>query len=165
MRIAAKFKTWPEIAGEVEILKEAGKKIVFTNGCFDILHYGHVMYLDQAKSCGDVLIVGLNSDDSVSRLKGPSRPVNGQFERAIVLCALEAVDYVVLFQEDTPYELISLIVPDILVKGGDWKADQIVGSDIVLKNGGQVKSLLFQDGYSTTNIIEKINEEKDNGSR
>ena len=137
------------------------KKVVFTNGCFDIIHAGHVQYLQQAKELGDILIVGLNSDDSVKRLKGSSRPINNQQDRKIVLEALRSVDYVLIFEEDTPYNLINQIKPDVLVKGGDWKVEQIVGSDIVLENGGEVKSLLFIDGASTTSIIEKILSKKE----
>jgi len=165
MNIAHRIKSWEEIKILSAELKQKGKKIVFTNGCFDIIHYGHVSYLSDARNLGDLLIVGLNSDDSVKRLKGASRPINSQFDRAYVLSALKPVDYVVIFEQDTPYDLIKLIMPDLLVKGGDWKPEQIVGSDLVLKNGGQVKSLQFQTGFSTTNIIEKLNEEKDNGSR
>ncbi|MBP7563028.1 MAG: D-glycero-beta-D-manno-heptose 1-phosphate adenylyltransferase [Candidatus Cloacimonetes bacterium] len=135
---------------------EKDKKIVFTNGCFDILHSGHVLYLEEAKSCGDMLILGLNSDQSVKRLKGESRPINNELDRAIVLSGLESVDYVVVFKEDTPYQLISAIQPDILVKGGDWAIDQIVGSDIVKNRGGEVISLSFIEGKSTTSIIKKV---------
>lgn len=131
-------------------------KIVFTNGCFDILHRGHVAYLNEAKSLGDVLVVGLNSDQSVKRLKGESRPVNAQEDRKFVLENLKSVDFVEIFEEDTPYNLINRVQPQVLVKGGDWKPDQIVGSDIVLAAGGEVKSLRFEDGYSTTGIIEKV---------
>lgn len=132
------------------------KKVVFTNGCFDILHSGHVEYLIQAKSCGDLLVVGLNSDESVKRLKGEERPINKQIDRKIVLENLKPVDFVFIFDEDTPYNLIKEIMPDVLVKGGDWKPSEIVGSDLVINNGGEVKSLMFKDGYSSTNIINKI---------
>ncbi|MBI9031054.1 D-glycero-beta-D-manno-heptose 1-phosphate adenylyltransferase [bacterium] len=165
MSIIMTLKSWEEIEKISQDIKEKGKKIVFTNGCFDILHYGHVSYLEEAKNLADVLIVGLNSDESVKRLKGPSRPINGQSERAYVLGALKSVDYVVIFDQDTPYELIKLITPDILVKGGDWTPQQIVGSDIVLEHGGEVKSLIFKTGFSSTKIIDKINEEKENGGR
>lgn len=131
------------------------KKIVFTNGCFDILHRGHVAYLNEAKNLGDILIVGLNSDASVKRLKGEMRPINKEQDRKFVLENLKSVDFVEIFNEDTPYNLIDSIKPNILVKGGDWKPDQIVGSDIVLKSGGQVRSLQFIDGFSTTKTIEK----------
>ena len=134
-----------------------GKKVVFTNGCFDILHRGHVTYLNEARSLGEVLVVGLNSDASVKRLKGESRPVNSEQDRKFVLENLKAVDYVFVFEEDTPLNLIKQVKPDILVKGGDWKPEQIVGSDFVLQNGGQVKSLNFVNGFSTTSTIEKIN--------
>lgn len=131
-------------------------KIVFTNGCFDILHRGHVAYLNEARKKGDHLIIGLNSDESIRRLKGDGRPVNNQEDRKYILEGLRSVDEVLLFEEDTPYELIKKINPDILVKGGDWKVESIVGSDIVLKNGGRVESLSFIGGYSTTSIIEKF---------
>ena len=144
-----------EIIGKI---KKDKKHIVFTNGCFDILHIGHIRYLKKAKELGDILIVGLNSDNSVKRLKGEERPINGELERAEMLLALKSVDYVVIFEEDTPYNLISTILPDILVKGGDWKEDEIVGSDIVKKHGGKVFSLPYIEGKSTTNIIKKIKE-------
>lgn len=131
-------------------------RVVFTNGCFDILHEGHVRYLAEAKSLGDKLIVGLNSDASVTKLKGPSRPINTSKSRAIVLAGLESVDAIIVFEEETPYKLISLLLPDILVKGGDWKTEDIVGSDIVIEHGGKVFSLSFHQGYSTTLIEEKI---------
>ena len=143
----------------IEQFKELtqNKKVVFTNGCFDILHRGHVTYLNEAKSLGDVLVIGLNSDASVARLKGPTRPVNHEEDRKFVLENLKAVDGVFIFEEDTPYNLINNLKPDILVKGGDWKAEDIVGSDIVLAKGGEVKSLNFVNGFSTTKTIEKIN--------
>ena len=137
------------------------KKIVFTNGCFDILHAGHVAYLNEARDQGDCLIIGLNSDSSVQKLKGPKRPIINEKERKFVLENLKAVDFVEYFSDETPYELIKEIGPDVLVKGGDWSVDEIVGSDIVLAKGGKVDSLLFKDGFSTTNIIEEIlNREK-----
>lgn len=138
------------------INKNRNKRIVFTNGCFDIIHGGHVAYLNEAKSLGDCLVVGLNSDSSVKRLKGNSRPINNEEERKFVLENLKAVDLVEIFEEDTPLDLITAISPNILVKGGDWSVDQIVGSDFVLSNGGEVKSLKFIDGLSTTGTIEKI---------
>jgi len=137
-------------------LKKKGAKVVFTNGCFDILHRGHVEYLNQAKALGDFLIIGLNSDSSVKKLKGDSRPVNTENDRAYILSNLFAVDCVVIFTEETPYEIISKILPDVLVKGGDWKAEDIVGSDVVIKNGGMVKSLKYVNNYSTTGLINKI---------
>lgn len=135
------------------------QKIVFTNGCFDVLHFGHVHYLLQAKELGDVLVVGLNSDDSVRRLKGPSRPINGEKERAFVLAALACIDYVVVFEEDTPKELIETVRPDVLVKGGDYALDQIVGADFVTRNGGSVTTLPFVEGFSSTRIIEQLKTE------
>ncbi len=133
-----------------------GKKVVFTNGCFDILHRGHVDYLAKAKALGDVLIVGVNDDRSVQRLKGPHRPVVGQDDRANVLAALKSVDYVLLFPEDTPYEIIKAIVPDMLVKGADWSIDKVVGRDIVESAGGSVQTIEFLPNRSTSGIIEKI---------
>jgi rfaE bifunctional protein nucleotidyltransferase chain/domain len=133
-------------------------KIVFTNGCFDILHRGHVTYLNEAKGQGDILVVGLNSDASVKRLKGDERPINNESDRKFVLENLKAIDFVEIFSEDTPLNLIKKIIPNVLVKGGDWSIDQIVGSEFVIENGGEVKSLKFIDGHSTTSTIEKINE-------
>ncbi len=132
------------------------KKVVFTNGCFDILHRGHVSYLNEAKAQGDILVLGLNSDASVKRLKGPTRPVNNEEDRKFVLENLKAIDYVFIFEEDTPFNLIKSLQPNVLVKGGDWKVEDIIGSDIVLANGGEVKSLNFINGFSTTSTIEKI---------
>lgn len=136
--------------------REAGCKIVFTNGCFDLIHVGHVLYLEEAKSLGDKLVVGLNSDSSVKRLKGPNRPIHDLFNRTHILASMSNVDAVVVFETDDPSGLIDAIMPDILVKGGDWKPEQIVGSEAVIKNGGVVRSLHFIDGYSTTRIEEKI---------
>lgn len=147
-----------EIAELSKKLKSEGKKIVFTNGCFDILHSGHVFYLQRAKQQGDILILGLNSDASVRRLKGEKRPINSESDRAIVISELKSIDYVVIFEEDTPLEIISLIVPDILVKGGDYKKEDVVGKEVVEKNGGEVVIIPFVDGKSTTNIINRINE-------
>ncbi|MCF7919491.1 MAG: D-glycero-beta-D-manno-heptose 1-phosphate adenylyltransferase [Candidatus Cloacimonetes bacterium] len=135
--------------------QKEGKKVVFTNGCFDILHKGHVLYLQEARELGDVLVIGLNSDASVKRIKGNSRPVNSENDRAVVLSALQMVDFVTIFEEDTPYELIKALQPDILVKGGDWQPEEIVGSDIVLARKGKVISLNYYAGYSTTEIIKK----------
>ncbi len=137
-------------------LQQQGKTVAFTNGCFDILHAGHATYLSQAAKLADVLVVGLNSDASVQRLKGPTRPVNAQDDRAIVLASLQSVSYVCIFEEDTPYELISAIQPDVLVKGGDYLIEQIVGADIVSGRGGRVLSLPFVEGKSTTSIIERM---------
>ncbi len=133
-----------------------GKRIVFTNGCFDILHRGHVSYLAEARRLGDFLVVGVNSDASVKRLKGPERPINNETDRSYVLGQLKSVDHVEIFTEDTPLSLILAVRPMILVKGGDWKIDQIVGAREVISSGGEVFSLNFVDGYSTTSIISKI---------
>jgi D-beta-D-heptose 7-phosphate kinase/D-beta-D-heptose 1-phosphate adenosyltransferase len=139
-----------------ERLRSEGKKVVFTNGCFDIIHPGHIDYLNKAKACGDVLIVGLNSDDSVKRLKGDKRPILNEEERAFILSNLKAVDFVTLFTEDTPFNIISDLIPDYLVKGGDWALDKIVGRDIVEQNGGKVRNIEFVTNQSTTGIIETI---------
>ncbi len=136
--------------------KKAGFKIVFTNGCFDILHVGHVRYLKSARKLGDKLILGLNSDASVRKLKGKDRPVVSQAERAELLSEFPFIDYIVVFGEDTPYRVIKSVLPDVLVKGGDWAPEKIIGSDVVLANGGNVKSLPYVKGRSTTNIIKKI---------
>jgi rfaE bifunctional protein nucleotidyltransferase chain/domain len=140
----------------ISTLKTQGKKIVFTNGCFDLLHLGHVSYLAEAKKLGDVLVVGVNSDASVSRLKGKSRPIKDEQSRLAILQNLKMVDHAVLFSEDTPYELIKSILPDVLVKGGDWTVDKIIGAELVLDNGGEVRSLPFIEGYSSTALIDKI---------
>ena len=137
-------------------IKAKRKKIVFTNGCFDLLHVGHIRYLAQAKKLGDFLIIGLNSDSSVKELKGEDRPINSFEDRATLLSAIESVDLVIMFEEQTPENLIKDIVPDILVKGGDYNIEDIVGYQIVIQNGGQVKTLSFYDGYSSTNYINKI---------
>jgi rfaE bifunctional protein nucleotidyltransferase chain/domain len=142
---------WDDLRKVIERRKSEGRKIVFTNGCFDIIHIGHIRYLKEAKLLGDILVVGLNSDRSVSVLK-PDRPVNPQDQRAEVLSSLEMVDYVALFDEETPYALIQLIQPDVLVKGGDWKKEDIVGSDIAK----ETLSLPYIQGVSTTGIIERI---------
>ncbi|MFY9074593.1 D-glycero-beta-D-manno-heptose-7-phosphate kinase [Malaciobacter mytili] len=146
------IKTFDEIEKIANRLRTQDKKIVFTNGCFDILHKGHVSYLNVAKSFGDVLILGLNSDESVKRLKGEERPINTQEDRAYILSALECVDYVVIFNEDTPYELISKVKPDVLIKGADYKGKEVVGSNIAK----ETKLVEFVDGKSTTKTIEKI---------
>ncbi len=154
--LPAKYQPAQDLAARVAQLRYAGKTIVFTNGCFDILHPGHIYTLTQAKALGDVLIVGLNSDASVKRLKGERRPILSQDERAVMLAALEAVDYVTTFEEDTPYTLIQQLQPDVLVKGGDWAPQTVVGQDIVEVNGGKVMFIPYQEGLSTTEIIEKI---------
>ena len=138
-------------------IKAERKKIVFTNGCFDLLHVGHIRYLAQAKKLGNFLIIGLNSDSSVKELKGEDRPINSFEDRATLLSAIESVDLVIMFEEQTPENLIKDIVPDVLVKGGDYNIEDIVGYQIVIQNGGQVKTLSFYDGYSSTNYIDKIN--------
>jgi len=154
-----------EIILDINILKKRifecrlnGKKIVFTNGCFDILHAGHIHYLKEAKKLGDFLLVALNSDESVKKIKGDKRPLVSEKNRMIVMEALYFVDFVTLFNEETPYDLIKMILPDVLVKGGDWDIEKIVGKDIVERNGGTVLNIPFKDGFSTTSIIEKIRE-------
>lgn len=132
------------------------QRVVFTNGCFDILHRGHITYLAQARQMGDLLVVGLNSDASVRRLKGPERPVNDEQSRALLLAALEMVDYVVLFEEDTPYNLILKVKPDLLVKGGDYDIDNIVGADFVRQRGGEVCTIPFVQGFSSSSIIDHL---------
>ena len=132
------------------------KDVVFTNGVFDLLHVGHVRYLNEAKNLGNILVVGMNSDNSVKKIKGPSRPINSLEDRATILLALKSVDYVVSFDDETPLNLIKKIMPDILVKGGDYKIEDIVGHKEVLENGGLVKSLPFHEGYSSTQFINQI---------
>lgn len=141
----------------MEELRRSKKKIVFTNGCFDILHPGHVDYLSQARDLGDFLILGLNTDNSVKRLnKAPNRPINNEQTRAMVLAGLTSIDAIVLFDEETPYELIKLIKPDVLVKGDDYMVEKIVGYDVVKAQGGEVVTIPFLKGYSTTKLIQKI---------
>ena len=141
----------------VNVWRLKSDRVVFTNGVFDILHRGHVEYLEEAAALGDRLVIGLNSDSSVQRLgKGPDRPINDQDSRALVLTALRCVDAVVIFEEDTPLELITAIKPDVLVKGGDWKTAQIVGCDLVKSYGGEVRSLKLVDGFSTTSLVDRI---------
>jgi D-glycero-beta-D-manno-heptose 1-phosphate adenylyltransferase len=159
-KIHDKIKSFDEIKESVRDWQSKDYKIVFTNGCFDLLHYGHIHYLAEARDLGDKLIVGLNSAASVRRLKGINRPINDELTRQHLLAALAFVDAVVVFEDDTPYDLIKIIEPDILVKGGDWQPSQIVGSDIVLAKGGEVRSLPFIEGYSTTNIERKIKESR-----
>ena len=140
----------------LEPLRSAGKQIVFTNGCFDLLHAGHVKYLQQARQLGDLLVLGLNSDASIRRLKGEKRPLLEETERAQILAALDCIDYLIIFDEDTPLDLLQLVRPDILVKGGDYSVDQVVGKDLVESYGGRVELIQFVEGKSTTNIVEKI---------
>ncbi len=155
-KAADKIKTKPEAKAIVDSWKKQGLKVVFTNGCFDILHLGHVDYLEKARSLGDKLVLGLNTDDSVSRFKGPSRPIQDENSRAHILASLQFIDLVVFFNEDTPLDLISTLIPQILVKGSDYLAENIVGADVVKKHGGVVKTIEFVPGYSTTKIVEKI---------
>jgi len=150
--VTPKIQTWEAIQSTVADWKAGGLKIVFTNGCFDILHFGHIHYLAEARSLGDKLVIGLNSAASVSRLKGSHRPINDELTRTHLLAALQMVDAVVQFEQDTPYELIKIVQPDILVKGGDWQPHEIVGADVVQAAGGDVRSLPYIEGYSTTNI-------------
>jgi len=155
-KIQSKILSLDELKRALSVYRLKSKKIVFTNGVFDILHLGHIDYLAKAADEGDALIVGINTDASTRRLKGPNRPINPQEQRATVLASLHFVDAVVLFDEDTPYNLINIVQPDILIKGSDYKPDEIVGSDIVLKRGGQVKTVDLVEGYSTTLIEKKI---------
>lgn len=159
MRVEAaqtRVLTQPEMQRLVERLRAEACRIVFTNGVYDLLHPGHIRYLQQARSLGDVLIVGVNADVSVRRIKGPARPINPEGERAEVVAALACVDAAVVFGEDTPAEIIRLVQPDVLVKGSDWPADQIVGRDTVEARGGRVVLAEVEHGYSTTAIIEKM---------
>jgi len=153
---ARKIVGLQEAKAQVRNWQNAGNHVVFTNGCFDIIHLGHVDYLEKARMLGDKLVIGLNSDDSVSRFKGPERPLQDQISRARILAAMQFVDLVVFFNDDTPLNLISELLPNILVKGSDYLADNIVGADVVKKNGGVVKTIDFVPGYSTTRIVEKI---------
>lgn len=147
-----KLKNLPELLVQLQHDKDSGQKIVFTNGCFDILHKGHVAYLQAAKDLGDKLVLGLNSDQSVQKLKGPTRPLNNQEDRAFVLAGLESIDYIVVFYEETPHELLAEVRPDILVKGGDYKVEEVVGREFA----SQTILIDFVEGYSTTKIISKM---------
>jgi rfaE bifunctional protein nucleotidyltransferase chain/domain len=151
-----KVKTQDELREIIDDLHRAGRKVVFTNGCFDILHTGHVRYLEIAKSYGDVLIVAVNSDESVRRIKGEKRPIMPQDERAEMVAALCMVDYVTVFEEPDPHRVITELMPDVLVKGGDWDVDEIVGRDVVEMGGGKVYSIPYIEGSSTTGVIERI---------
>jgi rfaE bifunctional protein nucleotidyltransferase chain/domain len=155
--IKQKIINYTELNRNIALWKFKGLKIVFTNGCFDILHLGHVEYLSRAASYGDILIIGLNSDRSVKSIKGPTRPVQDENSRATILASLQFVDRVILFDEDTPYELIKQIQPDVLVKGADYKPENIVGYDIVKAKGGEIITIEFVEGHSTTGIINKMN--------
>lgn len=151
-----KIKTVLELRPLLGILQAMGKKIVFTNGCFDLIHTGHTRYLAKAKSFGDLLIVAVNSDSSVRMIKGEKRPINTQAERAEILAALESVDFVTIFDEPDPHKIISELQPDVLVKGGDWPIEKIIGRDVVEARGGKVVNVPYVEGASTTSIIEKI---------
>jgi rfaE bifunctional protein nucleotidyltransferase chain/domain len=153
--IKSKIFTWESLKRQLAVWRFKDKKIVFTNGCFDILHLGHIELLAKSRALGNILIVGLNSDESIHRIKGPNRPVNSHHARMITLASLVFVDAVVIFDEDTPYELIKLVQPDYLVKGKDYEGLDIVGSDIVKARGGEVVTIELTRGYSTTHIIEK----------
>jgi len=153
---AGKIASLSQAKSQVRAWQEHGLKVVFTNGCFDLIHLGHVDYLEKARQLGDKLVIGLNTDDSVSRFKGPERPLQDQNSRARVLAAMQFVDLVVFFNEDTPQTLISELIPNILVKGSDYLTENIVGADVVKKAGGEVKTIDFVPGYSTTRIVEKI---------
>lgn len=154
--IEAKILDWKAAQKQRQAWQSLDKKVVFTNGCFDLLHYGHIQYLAQARELGDALIIGLNSAASVSRLKGPGRPINDEITRLWQMAALQFVDMVVPFEADTPADLINLLRPDVLVKGGDYEISEIVGADSVLQSGGEVRVLPYINGYSTTSIEEKI---------
>lgn len=151
-----KLKNLTEIAALADKARENGKKVVFTNGCFDLLHRGHVHILREAKASGDLLIVGINSDRSVKSIKGPARPILPETDRIELIAAMEMVDYVVLFDEPDPYQLIAAIKPNVLVKGGDWNENQIIGADLVQRDGGRVALIPYLKGFSTTEIIERI---------
>jgi len=153
---ATKYYPAPALAEVLADLRRQGKRIVFTNGCFDLLHPGHIYLLSQAKALGEVLVVGVNSDASVKRLKGAQRPILSEAERILLLSALGVVDYVTTFREDTPLELIRLLQPQVLVKGGDWNLEALVGREVVEEEGGKVVLISYQAGFSTTDIIERI---------
>ena len=155
MKTSDKILTKEQLSALLPLWKKEGK-VVFTNGCFDILHLGHVDYLEKARNLGQKMIVGLNTDASVQRLKGPARPICDENSRSRVMASLEFVDAVILFDEETPFELIDYLKPDILVKGNDYTIQTIVGADVVLKNGGSVETVPLVNGYSTTNVINKI---------
>jgi rfaE bifunctional protein nucleotidyltransferase chain/domain len=150
------FSRKEDLGSQVREWQSKQEMVVFTNGCFDILHVGHVLYLEEAKNEGHKLVVAVNSDDSVKKLKGPGRPINNEKSRLTVLAALESVDAVILFHEDTPYEMIQSLRPDVLVKGGDYPVESIVGNELVTGYGGRVKTLSLIDGFSTTNIEQKL---------
>ena len=154
--IKSKIYTLPELVEQSKIWRSKGEKIVFTNGCFDLVHRGHVEVLANTADLGDKLIIGLNSDSSIQKLKGENRPIIDENSRAILLASLQFIDAIILFSENTPQKLIETIVPDILAKGGDYKVEEIAGHEVVLQNGGEVILVPFIDGFSTTNIVDKI---------
>jgi rfaE bifunctional protein nucleotidyltransferase chain/domain len=154
--VSGKLKTLDELIKIAAQARRNGKSVVFTNGCFDLLHRGHVHVLRQAKAAGDLLIVAINSDQSVKAIKGPTRPVAAEIDRLELIAAMEMVDYVILFDEPDPSKLITAIKPNVLAKGGDWGADEVVGADIVERQGGRVLLVPYLKGYSTTEIIERI---------
>ena len=154
--MSGKLKSLEEIKAIVVEARNNGKRVAFTNCCFDLLHRGHVHVLRAARACADLLIVGINSDQSVKQIKGPARPVLPEYDRSELLGAMEMVDYVILFGESDPYSLISAIRPDVLVKGGDWNTDKIIGADLVAETGGEVVVVPYIKGFSTTEIIERI---------
>jgi len=154
--LSAKINKFPDLKRIVKAWQKAGNKVVFTNGVFDLLHVGHVTYLSKAAELGDKLVVGLNSDDSVRRIKGPSRPINNETNRATLLAALFFIDAVIIFERDTPIELIIGLMPDVLVKGADYSVKNIVGAQEVIAHGGEVKTVPFVEGHSSTSIIQKI---------
>jgi len=155
-KINSKIFSLDDLKNQVNAWKQAGEEVVFTNGCFDIIHKGHIEVLAQTADLGDRLLIGLNSDSSIQKLKGKNRPIIEEQSRAILLASLEFVDAVVIFSEDTPINLISTLLPDVLAKGGDYEIETIVGHEIVQQNGGKVKLVPFVDGFSSTTIIEKI---------
>jgi rfaE bifunctional protein nucleotidyltransferase chain/domain len=156
--IHSKIHTWETLKTQVATWQEQGKKIVFSNGCFDLVHKGHIDYLNRAADLGDILVMGLNTDASVSNLKGPHRPIQDEQSRLLIMAALQCVSAVVLFNEETPYDLIKLVQPDVLVKGSDYQPENIVGYDIVTSKGGTVKTIDFLPGYSTSAIEKRIKE-------
>ena len=157
--IKSKIYTLSELVEQSKVWREKGEKIVFTNGCFDLVHRGHVEVLANTADLGDRLIIGLNSDSSIQKLKGENRPIIDENSRAILLASLQFIDAVVLFSEETPQKLIETIIPDILAKGGDYKVEEIAGHEVVIQNGGEVILVPFVDGFSTTNIVDKIKQD------
>lgn len=154
--LKSKITSKLELESQLKNWRSQDQKIVFTNGCFDLLHFGHIDYLAKARDLGDRLIIGLNTDASISRIKGPSRPVKDQMSRAHILAAIQFVDAVIFFDEETPIELISWLKPDVLVKGSDYTIKGIIGHELVLENGGEVKTISFVEGFSSSKLIDKI---------